>query len=28
MEDTAIDRSLWATLDYKWTFDAITEEDL
>jgi hypothetical protein len=28
MEDTALDRALWASLDGKWLFDKITEEDL
>jgi succinylglutamate desuccinylase len=28
LEDTAIDRSLWDTLDNKWTFDEISEDSL
>lgn len=28
LEDTAIDRALWATLDYKWVFDSISDENL
>jgi len=28
LEDTAIDRALWATLDDKWTFDAVTNDNL
>ena len=28
MEETAIDRSLWATLDNKWTFDSIDTSSL
>ena len=28
LEDTAIDRSLWDTLDNKWTFDDISEDSL
>ena len=26
LEDTAIDRALWATLDNKWDFDEVTSE--
>lgn len=28
MEDTALDRALWASLDGKWLFDTITVEDI
>jgi hypothetical protein len=28
MEDTAIDRALWATLDNKWEFDRVTSDAL
>lgn len=28
MEDTALDRALWAALDGKWLFDSITAEDV
>lgn len=28
MENTAVDRALWASLDGKWLFDSITAEDI
>jgi len=28
LEDTAIDRALWSTLDYKWVFDSINDDNL
>lgn len=28
LEDTAIDRALWATLEDKWEFDSVTSENL
>lgn len=28
LEDTAIDRALWSTLDNKWLFDTVTSENL
>lgn len=28
LEDTAIDRALWSTLDYKWAFDSINDDNL
>lgn len=28
LEDTAIDRALWSTLDNKWLFDSITNDNL
>ena len=28
LEDTSIDRALWATLDNKWEFESVSEENL
>jgi hypothetical protein len=28
LEDTAIDRALWSTLDNKWLFDSVTSDNL